>query len=716
MAVGCMVAALAFADARSLTAAAIVIACAAGTWRGTAAAAVDHGPGAVAGHIGAGQLVLRGTVGDAGVPGRDDVVVVDVHQLASSSGSWDVDGAVAVIPLRAVSSLPGDTVDVQANGLRAPPARPGALSATSVDRLGVTAVAVGATVTILSRGGPTPARLASQLRRLLSDAVARVIPEPAATLMLGIAFGIHARLTPDVRGPLQDSGLIHIVAVSGLKVVIVAGLVMSLARARGWPRRRRGLVTMSVLVLYIALSGAGAAALRSGVMAGAGLVLARDGRRPHSFALLALCAAAMLAVQPALATDVGFQLSFLGTAGILALGTPIAAWLPGPRILAEPCAVTVAAQLATAPVTAGTFGVLSLVGPFANALALPLLPIAIIAGGAGAIAGALVPALGWAPLQVAALVAQLIMAIARGAAAVPFGVLRIQLWPWAWTLVELVAAAAGAVAWVVGRRRGQARGHRIGAVLVAAAAGAVTATSVATIGVPTPLQVTVLDVGNGVAVLVRPPGGGVVLVDGGADGAALLTALGRLLSPLEKHLDAVALTGTDRATAAAVPALVGHYDVGTLVISQPLPAALQAAAAAMAGAGTRVVLAGTAAWTVGGVSVRCVRSAPEDAAACAARITDGHAAVLVTGPLTAVAQDELAGAGQGAMSAQLLVAPTAAAPTPALLRAVSPSAIAVPARRLPAGLAADDQVALTGRDGDLTYEALLDPAGWSPLQ
>ena len=120
-----------------------------------------------------------------------------------------------------------------------------------------------------------------------------------------------------------------------------------------------------------------------------------------------------------MATDVGFQLSFVGTTGILVLASPIAARVPGPRLLAEPFAVTIAAQLATAPIAAGTFGVLSLVGPVANALVLPVIPLVIVVGGAGALLGTVAPALGWAPLHTAALACTVILAIAHGAAACP---------------------------------------------------------------------------------------------------------------------------------------------------------------------------------------------------------------------------------------------------------------------------------------------------------
>lgn len=709
--VGCAVASLAFADHRVLTTAVVIAVSALGTWRGTSAATVDRGPGSVAGHLGSGTVVLRGTVGDSDVPGRGDTVVVDVHEVASARGWWPVSGgAVVVEPRTPVSLLPGDTVEVETTSLRAPPQRPGSLSAVALERVGVVAIAASAQVTVLARGGPSIARVAQELRRSLADDVTRALPEPEATLLLGIAFGIHGRLTSAVRSPLQDAGLIHIVAVSGLKVVMVAGLAQALAGVRAWTRRRRTVATLVVIGTYVVLSGAGAAALRSSLTVSAGLLLARDGRRPHPFALLGLCAALLLGIEPAVATDVGFQLSFLGTAGILLLAAPIAARVPGPRLLVEPFAVTVAAQLATAPVTAGTFGVLSLVGPLANALVLPLLPITIVVGGAGALLGTLLPvlgpALGWLPIEMAALSARVILAIAQGAASLPFAAIAIQLWPAAWMIAEVGAALAGALTWsLVGTRRPLSTVAVSATIAAAVLAGAAT-TWVAAAATPALLRVTVLDVGNGVAVLIHPPGGGEVLVDGGSQGAALLTALGRVLSPLDRHLDAVVLTATDRASSAALPDLLGRYDVGTLVVSQGLPPALETVAGRLAGTGTEVVNAGDRPWSIGGISVRCIPSAPGPAAPCVVQFTDGHATGLVTGNLAQAAQDELAGTQPAALHAELLIGPTTTAPDAQLLAAVAPSLVAVPALRPPPGLRGIDvPVDVTGRDSDLEYAA-----------
>jgi competence protein ComEC len=462
---------------------------------------------------------------------------------------------------------------------------------------------------------------------------------------------------------------------------MVAGLVSSLAGVRGWPRRRRTVSTLGVIALYVVLSGAGAAALRSSLVVGAGLLLSRDGRRPHSFALLAVCAALLLCIEPAVATDVGFQLSFLGTAGILLLASPIAAHIPGPRLLVEPFAVTVAAQLATAPVTAGTFGVLSLVGPFANALVLPLLPPTIVVGGAGALAGTVLPALGWLPLEAAGLLSRVVLAISQGTSALPFAAIPLQLWPSEWTVAELAALAAGAGAWYLHMRwRPAAAGALTVAVAAALVAGAAS-TYVAAAATGAALRVTVLDVGNGVAVLIRPPRGGTLLVDGGSNGAALLTALGRVLSPLDRHLDVVVLTAADRATSAALPALLGHYDVGSLVVSQPLPPALQTVAASLAGTGTHVVVAAAAPWTLGGVSACCIASGPAPASPCVLQLSDGRSTALITGNLAQAVQDELAGVQTSQLRCDLLVGPTTTAPSAALLAAARPALVAVPATR-----------------------------------
>src|SRR5207253_887027 len=127
-----------------------------------------------------------------------------------------------------------------------------------------------------------------------------------------------------VRAPLQDAGLVHIVVVSGLKVVIVIGLAAALAAVLAWSRRRTLLVIAPAVTVYVLLSGAGPAAVRSAVMAGAALLVRLRSRSTDPLPVLAVVAALMLVAAPPLAASPGYQLSFLGTAGIVCLTCPLA--------------------------------------------------------------------------------------------------------------------------------------------------------------------------------------------------------------------------------------------------------------------------------------------------------------------------------------------------------------------------------------------------------
>jgi competence protein ComEC len=410
-----------------------------GLLRGASAVTVP-GPGSIDGHLGTRPVVIEGTVQSAD-PGTGSTAIIDASHLSDADTDGQVSGGVLVSGPLIPALSPGDQVEINASGLRPLDRRPGANSAATLERDGVEAMATSPQVFVIAAGGPSPARTIAWAQGQLLTAVNQALPEPAAALVVGIAFGIHEPLAADVRAPLQDVGLIHIVVVSGLKVVLIIGLVSAVARVFEWSRRRTLLVALPVVAAYVLISGAGPAALRSALMAGAAMLAAAGARRTDPVPMLALAAALMLGTGPQLVEDPGFQLSFLGTAGILLLAAPIAARVPGPRLIAEPFAVTIAAQLATVPIMAGTFGVLSLAGPVANALVLPLLPVMIVTGATGSILSALNPALGWALLQLTGLGTSAIATLARALATIPGAAIQVGNWPAAWSIAE----AAGMV-------------------------------------------------------------------------------------------------------------------------------------------------------------------------------------------------------------------------------------------------------------------------------
>jgi competence protein ComEC len=235
------------------------------------------------------------------------------------------------------------------------------------------------------------------------------------------------------------------------------------------------------------------------------------------------------------AWDVGFQLSFAGTAAIILLTPTIEGRLHRiPAPLREPFAVTCAAQVGTLPMMATDFHVLSPVAPFANALVLPILPVLV---GAGLVLG---------PLSVVPELARL--------AAMPVAGLLEYLEQVSYLLARAPAAAISVahfptwagIAYYSGIAPGIAGAHSTGRRRTAAIATAVIApTLIAGVALGmwanSPSQASVLAVGDGQAVLLRSPQGA-VLIDSGPSPQRLKDELGAELPPWAVRLDAVAIT------------------------------------------------------------------------------------------------------------------------------------------------------------------------------
>jgi competence protein ComEC len=194
---------------------------------------------------------------------------------------------------------------------------------------------------------------------------------------------------------------------------------------------------------FVALVGASGSVLRAAAMAQLALVGRAAGRSGTAAGLLLWGTAFLAAWQPDIAGDVGWQLSFLGTAGLIWLGPLLAERLGRlPAAARAGVAGTIAAQVFVLPVLATTFGRVSLVAPLANALGLWLVPPIMAGGGALAVAASLLPpaaplcaALTWVPTA-------LLLRLIAWTAAVPGAAAGLPPWPAAVTLVYLAGLAA----------------------------------------------------------------------------------------------------------------------------------------------------------------------------------------------------------------------------------------------------------------------------------
>ncbi|HEV2035375.1 MAG TPA: ComEC/Rec2 family competence protein [Candidatus Dormibacteraeota bacterium] len=371
------------------------------------------------------------------------------------------------------------------------------------------------------------------LRTHYTAALDQTLPAPHAAVLEGVVLGIRQGIPPSLQNALIATGLVHLLVLSGLKVAVFARIVQGalqplLGRHATWP-------AIALIGVYALVGGATPAATRACVMGGLAIAASHIGRPTHVWTSLAITAAAMLAWHPELAWDVGFQLSFAGTASIILLTPVIERRIKRvPAVLREPFAVTCAAQIGTLPMMATDFHVLSPVAPFANALVLPILPV-LVAGGLLLGPLSLAPDLArLAALPMAGLLAYLEQ-VAFWLAKVPAAAINVPHFP-IWVGVAYYSGIGPAIAGAhsAGRRRAAA---------LATAVLAPTIISGAALGIwaNAPPQASVLNVGDGQAVLLRGPQGA-ILIDSGPSPQRLKDELGAQLPPWQSKLDAVVIT------------------------------------------------------------------------------------------------------------------------------------------------------------------------------
>lgn len=350
------------------------------------------------------------------------------------------------------------------------------------------------------------------------------VPGSGGGLAEGIVLGDRRRLsgTPTEQD-FQVLGLSHLVAVSGSHLALACGAVAFLASVLRVPRRPLVILTFLAGLAYAVVTGMPYSALRSLMMlgvAGSGQLIGRRGDGISSLSVAVVC---VLALEPWSAFDLGLQLSILAVAALLLYGglatTWVAAGLPHVwRTIASPVALTLAAQVATIPLVASTFGMVSVMAPVANALVGALVSVALLLGLSGAVLGSVLPPASVLGFRAAACVLGATAELAEGMAGLPGAAVALGGGVW----LALATAALAIIIWVRWPLPGSASASRRFSVVAIAC-------SVALALGPAPprkASVVVLDVGQGDAIMVRD-GGRVMLVDTGADALALRQALAR---------------------------------------------------------------------------------------------------------------------------------------------------------------------------------------------
>lgn len=267
------------------------------------------------------------------------------------------------------------------------------------------------------------------LRPALAARARSLVPEPHATFLVGILAGGSSGLPDRWADALRTVGISHITAISGSNITIILSFLGGLLF---WlPLKWRTLPLALAVIGFVVAVGASASAVRAAAMGILGLVAIHAGRQNTVRLSVGWTATAMVAINPAmLFDDLGFQLSFLAVIGIAELQKPIRPLL-GRLPLADELATTLAANAATAPCIACSFGTFSVVSPLANLLAAPLVPIAMAAGALTIATSWISPALATLPALATWFTLDLIGRIAFVLSALPYASLDFEAPLWA---------------------------------------------------------------------------------------------------------------------------------------------------------------------------------------------------------------------------------------------------------------------------------------------
>ncbi len=224
-----------------------------------------------------------------------------------------------------------------------------------------------------------------KIKNKLGEKIEKSLPYPESGLLFGLLLGGDSKVSKNLKEDFSRTGLSHIVAVSGYNVAIIADYLMVVGIFFGLWRQQAFWLAILGITLFVLLIGFPSSAVRAGVMGGLLLLAMKEGRIANSKNAILFSAAVMLAFNPLLLRyDVGFQLSFLATLGIVYFYPILDEYLIKKQkhwnFVGELLGLTLAAQIFVFPIIFYNFESLSLVSPLANLLILPIIPLTMLFG------------------------------------------------------------------------------------------------------------------------------------------------------------------------------------------------------------------------------------------------------------------------------------------------------------------------------------------------
>ena len=419
--------------------------------------------------------------------------------------------------------------------------------------------------------------------------------DPEASLLAGILLGVDTGLTKDLQDAFKNTGTAHIIAISGFNIAIIAGIFFAMFRNM-FGERLGAVFAILGIAFYTFLVGAEAAVVRAALMGGISLLARQLGRRNDGLNALAIVALIMALINPFVLWDVGFQLSFLATLGLILYAEPFSNFTARlisritksanstlTRIVNDNVILTFAAQLTTIPIMAYHFKRISLISFIANPFILFVQPAVMVLGGLAVFISLIFQPLGqlmaWFAWPFSAYTIRIVELFNR----VPHGTIYLgdsSIWIVAGFYAVLLGVTLN---WDRIKERINALAGSLRAIALTAILALLFACTIliwrstATTN-DGQLHITFLEVGSADAILIQTPEGRNVLINGGPSASELSDELGRRLPLFNRKLDWLVVASTQESQLAALPRVVERYPPENVLWSGNVQASFSAQA------------------------------------------------------------------------------------------------------------------------------------------
>ena len=548
-----------------------------------------------------GNIVVEGMVSVEPEPrNTTSVFQFSASKLQTNDANVEASGKALVNVLRFHEYHYGDILRITGK-LETPPQSEDFSYKDYLARQGIYSIINYPRIEILDTGkGFKPLAWIYSLRNRLSQSLSQALPEPQASLAQGILLGLRGNIPYSLNQAFSRTGTAHVLAISGINITIVIGMLLA---AGIWLFGKRYSIyiwlALSIIWLYALLTGMNPPVVRGAIMGSLFLIAEYLGRQSSASIALTFAAAVMVGIQPQVLWDASFQLSFLAMAGLIFISPYLQSWSRKGvtaavgkegtvsslgNFISDSFAVTLAAILATWPIIAYYFHVVSLVGLPATFFAVLALPGIIITAALTSAVGLIVPLLAQVIGWVCWLFLSYFILVVRAFDALPFSSIKLEsIEGWQICLYYALLAAIVAIIYYRNQLTDLLRltaskisprlSKALGCFSKIPTKWMLSPLLVATILVwvaimNTPddrLHVSILDVGQGDAILIQTPSHQDILIDGGPSPRAIDLELSKKLPFWDRTIDLLILTEPQADHMAGFTEVIRNYKVAQVL-------------------------------------------------------------------------------------------------------------------------------------------------------